>query len=599
MVSEWISENAIQIRTVEAGNGFEDLLPLGEMVDDARIVSLGEPTHGNREVFQLKHRFIEYLVTERGFNLFALECPFGEAFDVNQYILEGTGTPEEALAGINWWTWDTKEIVELLKWMRTYNADTSHLNKIKFYGFDMQDPERASRIMLEYLQKADPQLAREILPELNILQIPFSDPKIMGRRPYIPEEYDAGGLKAIKRVMKSLHDNKKDYLATTSREQWTLAEHHARQVEMYIDAAIDNFGKWDIIRDKSQAENIKWMLDHEGVSSKAIVWAHNTHVSNASRDGVVHMGNHLKKMYGDELKIFGFFFNQGGFWAVDVDVPSRGMDNFYLGPAPEETLEYILATAGLSLAAIPMDSLPAEGPVRDWFHTNLPTRHSGAGYNVKTPEEYFWSYTPAEAYDVLVFLDSTTPVAPVNRQDFEVIWMLDKKLDEPLNLDFESNRKGDLPEGWLAWTKFERVGAQFNISDENPFQGKNSVALHRPRTVTFGELTPNLTQTIDATPYQGKKIRITAVTRSDVEEPALAFFRLVIEPDVLQSAHDGSPPLFDSLDQFRINSSQWEIQEIEAEVPEIANTINYGVYLRDSGTVWLDEVRIEVIDRRP
>ena len=66
-VIEWISENAIQISTVEPGNGFEDLLPIGEMIGDARIVSLGEPTHGNREVFQLKHRIIEYLVKENGF----------------------------------------------------------------------------------------------------------------------------------------------------------------------------------------------------------------------------------------------------------------------------------------------------------------------------------------------------------------------------------------------------------------------------------------------------------------------------------------------------------------------------------------------------
>ena len=119
-VTDWISENAIPITTVEAGNGFEDLLPFGEIIGDSRIVSLGEPTHGNSEVFQLKHRFIEYLVTEKGFNLFALECPFGEAFDVNQYVLDGVGTPEEALAGIYYWTWDTKEVVALLKWMRSF-----------------------------------------------------------------------------------------------------------------------------------------------------------------------------------------------------------------------------------------------------------------------------------------------------------------------------------------------------------------------------------------------------------------------------------------------------------------------------------------------
>lgn len=281
---------------------------------------------------------------------------------------------------------------------------------------------------------------------------------------------------------------------------------------------------------------------------------------------------------------------------MDVDVPSRGMDNFYLGPAPEGTLEFGLANAGLSLAAIPMDPLPAEGPVRDWFHANLPTRHSGAGYNVKTPEEYFWSYTPAEAYDVLVFLDSTTPVTPVNRTDFDVIWMLDKKLDHPVNLDFETGQSGDLPEGWLAWSKFERIGAQFEVTDRNAFQGKHAARLHRPGRITFGELTPNLTQTIDATPYRGKKIRVKAAVRTDVPEPGFAFFRLVIEPDVLQSAHDGSPPLFDSLDKMRVTSSSWEQINIDADVPEAANTINYGVYLRGHGTVWLDAVEIEVVN---
>ena len=64
-VSEWISKNAVPIKSVEAGNGFDDLKAVGDFVGDARIVSLGEPTHGNREVFQMKHRLLEYLVTEK------------------------------------------------------------------------------------------------------------------------------------------------------------------------------------------------------------------------------------------------------------------------------------------------------------------------------------------------------------------------------------------------------------------------------------------------------------------------------------------------------------------------------------------------------
>lgn len=595
-VEQWISDNSVQIRTVEAGNGFKDLLPVGEMVGDARIVSLGEPTHGNREVLQLKHRLIEYLVTEEGFNLFALECPFGEAFDVNKYILDGIGTPEEALVGIYYWAWDTKEVVDLLKWMRSYNADPFHTTKLKFYGFDTQDPERAARVMLEYLQKVDPSLNQEVLPELNILQIPFSEPRAMGRRPYIPEEYDDAGSFEIKRVMKAFEDRKDDYILKTSKQEYNVARQHARQVEMWIE---DNRGegkKHVDVREQGQAENIQWVLDYEGDSSKVIVWAHNSHVANAAPKDYDVMGKHLKELYGDQLKIFGFFFNQGEFWALDVDLPSKGMDSFLLGPSPKGTLEYTLASSGLSLSALDMNQIPSEGPVHEWFFTKHPTRHSGSGYNIKVPENYFWSYTPAEAYDVLVFLDRTTPVEVVNKSDFEVIWMLDKKLDHPMNLDFEVGTSGDLPEGWLVWSKFQRLGVLFELTDANPYQGKNAVMLHRPDGVKFGELTPNLTQTIDAKPYRGKKIRISAATRSDVEEPGFAFFRLVVEPDVLQSAHDGATPLFDSLDKFRITSSKWEILKIEAEVAEEANTIAYGIYLRDFGSVCLDYVEIEIVE---
>ena len=182
-VIDWISKSAIQINTVESGNGFEDFLAIGEMIGDARIVSLGEPTHGNREVFQLKHRMIEYLVKEMGFNIFALECPFGEAYDINRYVVDGIGDPEKALASIYMWAWDTREMLDLIKWMRLYNIDPNHKPKVKFYGFDTQNPERAARVMLDYLSKVDPSLENNVHSELDILSIPFSNPEIIGISP--------------------------------------------------------------------------------------------------------------------------------------------------------------------------------------------------------------------------------------------------------------------------------------------------------------------------------------------------------------------------------------------------------------------------------
>src|SRR5258708_4474562 len=83
----WIHAHAIPIQTVEAGHGFDDLQPLTKVVGDARIVSLGEATHGTREFFQLKHRLIEFLASQKGFTIFSIEANMPEAYRLNDFVL--------------------------------------------------------------------------------------------------------------------------------------------------------------------------------------------------------------------------------------------------------------------------------------------------------------------------------------------------------------------------------------------------------------------------------------------------------------------------------------------------------------------------------
>src|SRR5947209_4696559 len=120
-VVEWIRAHAVPLKTVEAGHGFSDMEPLKSIVGDARIVSLGEATHGTREFFQLKHRMLEFLASEMGFTVFSIEATMPEGFDVNEYVLTGKGDPAKALAALGFWTWDTEEVLDMIRWMRTYN----------------------------------------------------------------------------------------------------------------------------------------------------------------------------------------------------------------------------------------------------------------------------------------------------------------------------------------------------------------------------------------------------------------------------------------------------------------------------------------------
>ena len=605
-VSEWISENSTTIKTVKAGKGFDDLETFGEMVGDARIVALGEPTHGNREVFQMKHRLVEYLVTKKGFNIFALECPFGEALDINRYVVDGIGDPEKALAGIYIWTWDTKEVLDLIKWMRTYNANPNNERKVKFYGFDPQDPERGASFMLEYLKKVDPELEEVVRPELGILATPFSDPIAMGRRQWIPEESDALSLKEINKVMAAFENKKEQYVALSNLKEYELAKLHARQAEIFILENHNDGVNYSYERDYGQAKNVKWTLEYEGDDSKLIAWAHNVHVNNAYKPAshkedpnqptAKWMGHYLKKWYQEDVKIVGFFYNKGEFSGLDESIPSQGFKNFTVGNAKEGSLEQKMAQANLTNAFIDLSKLPQDGPVFNWFNRPIPTRYSWAFYNENKPHEYYWPHHMTQDFDALIFLNETTGTLPINKSDYDNVWMLNTKLDQPTNLDFEESPIGETPKGWIAWSRFKRLGVTMTTSNE-AYTGNKSLKIHRPEGPKYGEIGPNVLQVIDAKPYRGKNIRLKAAAKADVNPDSFALLHLKIESWSEDDTHQSSePPSFDSLDKFKIENGEWKQYTIEAFVPENANNITYSVNLKDFGTVWLDTVEIEILE---
>jgi hypothetical protein len=73
-IANWLQTNAVPFDTAQPGVDYTDLMPLKDMVANARVVSLGEATHGTREFFLMKHRILEFLVKEMDFNVFAIEA---------------------------------------------------------------------------------------------------------------------------------------------------------------------------------------------------------------------------------------------------------------------------------------------------------------------------------------------------------------------------------------------------------------------------------------------------------------------------------------------------------------------------------------------
>jgi erythromycin esterase-like protein len=154
-VTEWVRGNAIRLNTPEAGHGFQDMEPLKKVVGNARIVSLGEATHGSREFFQLKHRMLEFLATEMGFTIFSIEANMPEAYKLNDFVLKGEGDPATLIKGMYFWTWDTEEVLDMVRWMREFNK--SGKGRVEFTGFDMQTPNVALGIVKDFVAKVDPE----------------------------------------------------------------------------------------------------------------------------------------------------------------------------------------------------------------------------------------------------------------------------------------------------------------------------------------------------------------------------------------------------------------------------------------------------------
>src|SRR5262249_4082505 len=137
----------------------KDLEQLRPLIGNARVVSLGEATHGTREFFQLKHRLMEYCISQLGFTVIGFEADYGAALAVNDYVLHGHGNARDAAPGMGFWIWDTEEVVALIEWVRGWNL--THDRKVKFYGFDMQSAAASMVHLLAYLERVAPELATQ------------------------------------------------------------------------------------------------------------------------------------------------------------------------------------------------------------------------------------------------------------------------------------------------------------------------------------------------------------------------------------------------------------------------------------------------------
>src|SRR5688572_27957176 len=149
-VVRWLREAALPLASLEPAADPADLAPLRAIVGQARIVALGEATHGSHELFAYYRRALEFLARELGFPDFAMETDWTQALVANEFVEHGRGEIEGAVRALST-LWRTEEYRDLLACIRAWNADPAHARKLRFHGLDLAAPGPTARRLKEYL----------------------------------------------------------------------------------------------------------------------------------------------------------------------------------------------------------------------------------------------------------------------------------------------------------------------------------------------------------------------------------------------------------------------------------------------------------------
>ena len=383
---QWLKANAIPFDTTDPNNSFEDLMPLKKIIGDARIVALGEATHGTHEFFQMKHRMLEFLVEEMGFNTFAMEAAWPEANLINDYVHTGKGEPAKILSGYAAGG-DAQEVLDLIQWMRAYNENPSNTRKISFYGFEIAGTGPMARAnVAKYMQEVDPQAAKQVVD--NYTCYPGNSVTCQ---------------KKLQAVYDWLGQHQADYTAKSSAEEFSLALHSARVAVQYQDfTANSNNG---LIRDRYMAENVTWLLDQAGPDAKIVLWAHNGHVGMSGDENFQTMGNYLRKQYGNQMVVFGFLFYQGSINACGTPT----FQTFHVGAPPINSYESFFHEADLPHFFLDLRSVKAGAAASDWLLVPHPFRQIGSCYHPNVMQSGFLTAALARVFDVVIYFQDTSP----------------------------------------------------------------------------------------------------------------------------------------------------------------------------------------------
>jgi erythromycin esterase-like protein len=387
---------------------------------DARVVCLGEASHGTSEFYRARAQISKRLIAHHGFNIVAVEADWPDAATIDRYVRhrEPRRGEQKAFERFPTWMWRNREFDGFIRWLHRHNRGRAYEEMAGFYGLDLYNMSMAMRAVIDFLEEEDPEAAQIARKRYGCLE-PWADE---------PQRYGANALYegyarcevGVTQMLMELMQRNFDCMSEEC-DEWLDAAANARVVKnaeayyrvMYHGAA----ESWNL-RDTHMFETLNQILDAKGPGSKAIVWAHNSHIGNAAHTemgqvrGELNIGQLVKERFDAKARLIGFGTHTGTVAAADDwDEP---MQVKAVNPSLPESYER--ASHDSRLPRFLLDLRPEEigREIRQALMEHRLQRFIGVIYR---PDTERWSHYSQcilpRQYDGWVWFDETRAVTPL------------------------------------------------------------------------------------------------------------------------------------------------------------------------------------------
>jgi protein-L-isoaspartate(D-aspartate) O-methyltransferase len=414
-VAHLIRETAEPIASLDDDKAFDALV---ERIGDARIVLLGEATHGTSEFYRARARISRVLIERHGFSFVAVEADWPDAMRIDRHVTGATRSRVQftPFSRFPTWMWRNAEVDEFVAWLRERNLGCDESRRAGFYGLDLYSLFTSIAHVLDFLDRVDPAAARVARARYGMLTPWHRDPAAYG------EAVLAGAYKSVESevvvMLRELLERRMDY-ARRDGEEFFDAAQNARVVAgaeayyrtMYYGSA----ASWNL-RDEHMFQTLRALLDHHGPNARAIVWEHNSHIGNAratemSARGELNVGELCREQFGSAAYAVGFGTDHGtvaaaSHWGGPLEIKR-------VRPARAESYERLCHDSGVPAFALHLRD-PRRRELRDELLDPRLERAIGVIYRPETERasHYFHAVLPIQ-FDDFVWFDETRAVTPL------------------------------------------------------------------------------------------------------------------------------------------------------------------------------------------